>query len=121
LVGKVAYATQDHCHALALSGGGSKGAYEAGVLWGLTHYDDPTKYTWDVVSGVSAGSINVGGVCLWEVGQEKEMTEWLGDLWENLVDEDIYTKWTGGIVAGLTLHEGIYNNDHMEVYLNDIF
>ena len=42
-----------------MSGGGSKGSYEAGVLYGLVNNDpDKTKYAYDVVTGVSAGSIN---------------------------------------------------------------
>ena len=49
------------CHALALSGGGVNGAWEAGVLWGLTHYGDPADYMWEVHSGISAGSINTIG------------------------------------------------------------
>lgn len=34
-------AHDDHCYALALSGGGDNGAWQAGVLWGLTHYGNP--------------------------------------------------------------------------------
>jgi hypothetical protein len=29
--------SKDVCRALALSGGGNKGSYEAGVIFGLTH------------------------------------------------------------------------------------
>jgi predicted acylesterase/phospholipase RssA len=33
------------CRALAMSGGGSKGAYEVGALWGLLKNDpNPEKY-----------------------------------------------------------------------------
>jgi len=31
------------CHALVLSGGGNKGAYEAGVVYGLAHYLDESE------------------------------------------------------------------------------
>ena len=48
----------DHCTALVLSGGGANGAWEAGVLWGLYHYGDPTDFEYDVITGVSAGAIN---------------------------------------------------------------
>jgi predicted acylesterase/phospholipase RssA len=48
---------EKYCYALALSGGGSHGCYETGVIWGLLHYGDPDNYRWDVISGVSAGSI----------------------------------------------------------------
>ena len=33
------------CTALAMSGGGTKGAFEAGVLWGMYHSsDDKSKF-----------------------------------------------------------------------------
>ena len=51
--------------ALALSGGGSKGSYQAGVLYGLVMNDeDKSKYAYDIISGVSAGSINAFGMSL---------------------------------------------------------
>ena len=50
---------QTVCRALAMSGGGSRGAYEAGVLYGMYHtLNDKSDMEYDVVSGVSAGSIN---------------------------------------------------------------
>jgi len=57
-----------------MSGGASKGAYEAGVLWGMYFEDtDKTKYEYDVVTGVSVGSINAGWVSLYEKGDEEAM------------------------------------------------
>jgi len=42
-----------------MSGGGSNGAWEVGVLYGLAH-DNPNvqDFYYDVVTGVSAGAIN---------------------------------------------------------------
>ena len=55
----VAYAASDKkCTAVALSGGGSNGAWEMGVLWGFLHYGNPDDFRYDVVTGISAGSIN---------------------------------------------------------------
>jgi len=53
------------CRALVMSGGGNNGVWEAGVLYGLTHYGDPADFTWDVSSGVSAGGINAGLIAVW--------------------------------------------------------
>ena len=62
------------CKALAMSGGGNKGAFEAGALYGLVMNDpDKTKYAYDVVTGVSAGSINTGAVSLFKPGDEVNM------------------------------------------------
>lgn len=62
----------EYCRALALSGGGSNGSWEAGVIWGLVNYGNPDDYTWDVLTGVSAGSINTVGLAGWELGTEVE-------------------------------------------------
>ena len=56
----------DHCYALAMSGGGSNGSWEAGVLWGLHHYGNFEDYQWQVVTGVSAGSINTSAVSMFK-------------------------------------------------------
>ena len=57
------------CIALAMSGGGSKGAFEAGALYGLYHgvENAGTKFNYDVVTGVSAGAINAAGLSLWPI------------------------------------------------------
>ena len=63
------------CKALAMAGGGSKGAYEAGVLYGMIRSGDKnsTKFAYDVVTGVSIGSVNSAGVSLWQPGTEWDM------------------------------------------------
>ena len=63
------------CCALVFSGGSNNGAWEVGVIWGLVHYGDPKDFTWDVVSGISAGAINTGALATWATGTEFEMTE----------------------------------------------
>lgn len=64
------YAQAKTCRALALSGGSNNGAWEAGVMWGLVHYGNPADYTWDVVTGVSAGGINTAATSGWAAGSE---------------------------------------------------
>lgn len=66
---------EDYCYTLSLSGGGSFGTYETGVVWGLLHYGNPDYYRWDVFTGVSAGSINAGMYSVWPKGREVEMSE----------------------------------------------
>jgi predicted acylesterase/phospholipase RssA len=73
----IAFASQDVCHALALSGGANKGAYEAGVIWGLVNALTPEEVRWDVVTGVSAGAMNAAGMSIFEVGNEVAMSEFL--------------------------------------------
>lgn len=59
----------EKCRAIALGAGGSWGAYEVGVLKGLT--SDPSfadDFKYDVVTGVSAGSINALAVGTFPIG-----------------------------------------------------
>lgn len=56
---------KDTCTALVLSGGGANGAWEAGIFWGLNKYGTPGNFDYDVVSGVSAGSINTLALAGW--------------------------------------------------------
>lgn len=49
--------------AIVMSGGGARGAYQAGVIKALEEVLRPLgRFPFDVVSGVSAGSINAGGL-----------------------------------------------------------
>ena len=87
-----AAATKDgKCRALVLSGGSNNGAWETGVIWGLTHYGNAEDFAWDVVSGVSAGAINTGGIATWATGTEYEMTQWLSDKWTTITNDVIWT------------------------------
>lgn len=70
-----------------MSGGGSKGAYEAGALHSIFNTLDAPDSEYDVVSGVSVGAINSASMSLFEKGQEKELGDFLLDLWENLTND----------------------------------
>ena len=62
-----AYAAEPICRALAMSGGGSKGSFEAGVLYGMYHGLENVgeSFDYDVVTGVSAGAINTIGLSVY--------------------------------------------------------
>ena len=97
------------CTALVLSGGGVNGAWEAGVIWGLLHYGNPKDYKYDVLSGVSAGSINSAGLSGFKIGQELAFSEWLSNVWDTIQADDIFKDWKGGIAHGL-FEPGIYDD-----------
>ena len=82
--------TDGKCRGLALSGGSNYGAWEAGILWGLVNYGNPADFTWDVVSGVSAGSINTSATSVFATGDEINMTQFVSDAWANLTSHDIW-------------------------------
>ena len=68
------------CHALVLSGGGAHGSYQAGVMWSLFK-SKPEDFRYDVVTGVSAGSINALAFSAFEIGDELNFTEWISETW----------------------------------------
>ena len=57
-----------------MSGGGSKGAYEVGVMQGVVNI---LNDEYDVFTGVSVGSINAFGFSIFDYGQQKEMVDFM--------------------------------------------
>ena len=115
------WAQSDFCRALVLSGGGNNGAWEAGVFYGLVNYSNPEDYAYDVITGVSAGSINTLAFSGWEKGKEIELAQWLSDLWKDLKTENVWQDWPiGGKVAGLTTKSGAIDNSPLLNYLRGI-
>ena len=102
-----AYAKQETCQGLVLSGGGSNGAWESGVLWGLLNYGNEEDYHWDVLSGVSIGGINSSALSLFKIGNEKKAMDFIYQTWVDIQTDDIYKSRPLGMVAGL---------DHVSIY-----
>ncbi len=98
------YKGNKSCLALALSGGGSKGSYQAGVLYGLVMNDaDKSKYSYDIISGVSAGSINAFALSIFPKGEEVSMVKYISDTWANLKESNVFKRWSPfGIITGFT-------------------
>ena len=84
---------KDTCNALVMSGGASNGAWEVGVLWGLTHYGNPEDFAYDWVTGVSTGAINAAALSGWATGDEKRASEWLSYTYTQLTTPDIWEYW----------------------------
>ena len=80
------------CKGLALSGGSNLGVWEAGVMWGLSHYGDPADYYWDVISGISAGSINASVMSGWRPEEVLEMTDHMSDMYYSLRETDLFSR-----------------------------
>ena len=113
-------AEQDVCRALVMSGGGSNGAWEAGVLWGFINYGTPSDFTYDVVSGVSAGSMNTAAFAGYAIGDEASYVQYLSDKYLNLKTEDIYVDWRFGKVQGLTRKDGAVDNSPLLAWLQEV-
>ena len=51
-----------------MSGGANKGSYEVGVVYGMAHILPEGDTNWDVITGVSAGSLNAVGMSMFPIG-----------------------------------------------------
>ena len=99
------------CRVLSLSGGGAKGAYEVGALHSLANMLDSPESHYDVVSGVSVGSINAAGAGLFGLGEEKEMADFLLNIWTNLTSSQVWKFWKSpNPIAGITSKGGFLDN-----------
>ena len=115
-----ALAKQEVCRALLLSGGGNNGAWEAGVLYGLVNYGNPADFAYDVITGVSAGSINTTALAGWAIGSEVEAAQWVSDLWKNLKTSDVWKDWSLGKISGITIMGGAVDNAPLHSYLRSV-
>ena len=76
---------------------------------------------YDVVTGVSVGSINAIGIALHKVGEEKAAVEWIHKIWRNINASNIFTDWPNGILEGLIYREGLWNNHPGYEYLKALY
>ena len=106
----IADAKRGTCQAIALSGGANNGAWEAGVMRGFLENGDAKDFEWEVVTGVSAGSLNAMAMAGWEIGNEAEMAQWISDLWLNLHSSDVWKDWSTGRVDGWLVMGGALDN-----------
>ncbi|CDW82507.1 patatin-like phospholipase family protein [Stylonychia lemnae] len=112
--------SKDQCYALALSGGANKGAYQAGVIHGLAHLLPSEEVEWDVITGVSAGALNAGGISVWPVDKPVEMSEWLVGMWMNMTNEKVYVPWPGGFEEGIFNRSGVFDDTPLLNFVNDV-
>lgn len=99
----------EFCHALALSGGGNKGSYEAGVINGLITNSEKNDTAWRVCSGVSAGSLNCAYISGFAIGDELNMTTQHIAYTRALQNDMVYAEWPDGLEEGLLEHSGIFD------------
>jgi len=76
--------------ALVLSGGGSKGAFEAGVLQRLMGEE---QRDYDLLCGTSVGAINAAYVAQTPLGQPREAAAKLRALWDTVTTEKVHRRW----------------------------
>lgn len=84
---------------LVLSGGGARGAYQAGVLAGIAELaasrGKPNPF--QVVTGVSAGAVNAAGLVAWP-GDFADAADQLVKSWTTITASDVFK--TDAVTAG---------------------
>jgi NTE family protein len=74
--------------ALVLSGGGARGAYQAGVLRGLMDLDVPPPH-FDILVGSSAGAINAGALAAYADDSEAGVAK-LNRVWSRIEARQVF-------------------------------
>jgi len=105
----IAYADPS-CYAVSLEAGGTHGAFEAGSLWQLAN--TPTvNSAYNVVIGISTGSLNAGGVAQFAQGNEKAMGDFVVNTWLTLNgSQSTFVEWPGGLLEGILFQRGLLDN-----------
>ena len=97
---------------LVLSGGGSHGCFEIGIVSRLIQ---DGKGSWDLITGVSAGSINACYLSTIEKDDEKNHIVEFKKLWTDFKNADVYSN--EFFLNGLS----IFNNELFRKKLETIF
>lgn len=98
--------SQSKCRALCLEGGGDAGSWQAGVLSGFVKNLPAEEVQYDVISGISVGSLNGLYISTYEKGDEANMVDNLLNLWRQLRREKVYKPWHGFYI---TVIEAFFN------------
>lgn len=108
-----------------MSGGGSKGSYEAGALYGLYYSDTKAasdKYAYDVVTGVSAGAINTAAAAMFEPKNVKGFVDYLSQKWQELKEDNVWIPWKpAGIITGLTEESGALDDSPLSAFIESVW
>mmetsp|Transcript_9261 Transcript_9261/g.15574 ORF Transcript_9261/g.15574 Transcript_9261/m.15574 type:complete len:271 (+) Transcript_9261:140-952(+) len=92
---------KDKCRSLSLRGGGTKGAYEVGVIQSLFDHLPLEEFQYDVITGVSIGAVNAATLAMFDKGEEQEAIDTLKEYWFDFETDEIFVEWsTWGPIAG---------------------
>ncbi len=110
------------CLILVLQGGGDKAAYQAGAIKALAENLPKNERKWDVITGISSGSVNAAVLSVFEKGDEIEAADYLLKKWkESKRTNGIYKGWFFGPMHGYFFKSGFYDTSPMKEFLKKIF
>jgi predicted patatin/cPLA2 family phospholipase len=110
LLGAVVFAVfAKECKILVLSGGGAHGSFQAGVIKQLIE----KNIHWDIITGISAGSLNGIAMSLYDDQHQQSAIELLEKIWYTITRKDVYTYnidilWDKSIFDTTPLNHTIY-------------
>jgi NTE family protein len=87
--------------ALVLTGGGARGAYQAGALRAIAAICAERALPFPIVSGVSAGAINAAFLAI-HADDFSRATEALWELWQGLHTSDVFVTKMGALLRNGT-------------------
>jgi len=108
------------CRILMSSGGGDRIYFEFGALTAFHSLLGQKEITYDVVTGISAGSLLSGLLSRWKVGDESAALQQMSNiLWAVKQRSDIIADWPGGWWEGLTQHSGMFDSTPLLNRINE--
>eukprot|EP00461_Guttulinopsis_vulgaris_P001758 UN01758 len=110
ITASLAAAKDGFCRVLANSGGGDRIAFQLGALEVLVPKLG-AEAAYDVVTGISAGSLVSALFRGFPVGQEAQAVAAISNaVWEINGREDIIKDWPGGLIDGLINQSGLFDS-----------
>ena len=111
----------DKCRAFAFGGAGDRGSYQVGVLKGLIESLPAEETQYDVITGISTGSINAFAMAHYAKGNETAFVEFMSDWWTNdWSHRRIWYDWWFGAIDGLLFQDGVYDNAPTTKTINNL-
>jgi NTE family protein len=109
-------AEKHHMRALVLSGGGSKGAFQAGALEYIMGVQC-IKY--DIYCGVSVGALNAALLAMHPTGEELLASKLLIDEWRNIRTRDVRKEWSPFGILHAFWKPSVYNSQPLSEMLHN--
>lgn len=108
------------CRALALEGGGDKGAYQLGVLEGLTKLLPGEEVAYDFITGVSAGALNACFMSQYPKGNETEAVASMSKTWLTISIGSLLKQWPGSYVQGVMFENSLLDGSALSPWLESM-
>ncbi len=104
--------------AIVLSGGGSKGAFQAGALKYILNH---TNERYDIITGTSVGALNAVFLAQYDPDPKvnKQAAAGLEKLWKNVDNDKVYKKWNFFGKLNFFGKKSLYDNSPLRKMVED--